>query len=108
MADIQTKIKSALAGVGVPVFLGTWVGATEAPPQYITYTTRTHPVVYGSDKSTDREHTVYVEIWSETSYLTLKGTVTTALEAIDFNLVEETDVGDPDIGHLSQTWYGVV
>lgn len=108
MADIQTTIKTALAGAGCPVFLGTWQGTTAAPAQYITYTTRTHPVVYGSDKSTDREYTVYVEIWSETSYLTLQSTVITALDAIGFNLVEAVDVGDPDINHLSMTWYGVI
>ncbi|MDD4280355.1 MAG: hypothetical protein PHX74_11560 [Candidatus Sumerlaeales bacterium] len=107
MADIQTTIKTALGGVGVPVFLGTWQG-TEPPAQYITYTTRHHPTLYGSDAATEHEYTVYVEIWSETSYLTLKGTVTAAIQTAGFNLVEEVDVGDPDTNHLSQQWYGVI
>ena len=108
MADIQTTVKTALAGIGVPVFLGTWQGTTAAPAQYITYTARHHPTLYGDNAATEHEYTVYVEIWSETSYLTLKGTVTTAMEGIDFNIVEEVDTADPDINHLSMTWYGVV
>lgn len=108
MADIQTTVKTALANVGVPVFLGTWSGTSAAPAQYITYTTRHHPTLYGSDAATEHEYTVYVEIWSETSYLTLKGTVTAAIQTAGFNLVEEVDVGDPDTNHLSQQWYGVI
>lgn len=106
MADIQTTVKTALASVGVPVFLGQWQGATAAPAQYITYTTRHNKAVYASDSATEDEYTVYIEIWSDTSYLTLKGTVTSAMETAGFNLVDETDVPDPDMGHLSQEWYG--
>lgn len=108
MADIQTTVKTALANVGVPVFLGTWRGPDAAPEQYITYTTRHRPTLYGSDESTESEYTVYVEIWSEASYLAQKATVTSAMENIGFNLVEEIDVQDPEIAHLSQTWYGVM
>lgn len=108
MADIQTTIKTALANVGAPVYLGTWQGATAAPEQYITYTTRHRPTLYGDNKATEHEFTVFVELWSESSYLTLKASVTTALEAIDFNLVDEIDVGEQGINHLSMTWYGVI
>ena len=107
MADIQTTIKTALGGVGVPVFLGTWQG-TEPPAQYITFTTRTGRTVYASDKSTEKEYTVYVEIWSDTSYLALKELVITALDGIGFNATDELDVPDPDVGHYSMTWYGVI
>lgn len=107
MADIQTTVKTALAGIGVPVFLGNWQGSTASPAQYVTYTTRHYPTMYASDGATEHEYTVYVEIWSDTSYLTLKGTVTTAMEKAGFNLVEEIDVVDIDTNHLSMTWYGV-
>jgi hypothetical protein len=107
MADIQTTIKSALSGVGVPVFLGTWQG-TEPPAQYITFTTRTGRAVYACDEYTEKEYTVYVEIWSKTSYLTLKDTVIAAMEGIGFNVTDELDVPDPDIGHYSLTFYGVM
>lgn len=105
MADIQTTVKTALANIGVPVFLGQWHGSTAAPAQYITYTTRHSKAVYASDSATEDEYTVYVEIWSDTSYLTLKSTVTSAMETAGFSFVDETDVLDPDKGHLSQEWY---
>lgn len=108
MADIQTTVKTALAAIAVPVFLGYWSGATAAPAQYITYTTRHHPTLHGDDAATEHEYTVYVEIWSDTTYLTLKGTVTTAMETAGFNLVEEVDAGDQFSQHLSMTWYGVI
>lgn len=108
MADIQTTVKTALSGVGVPVSLGTWQGTEPPPAQYITFTTRTGRTVYASDKSTEKEYTVYVEIWSDTSYLALKELVITALEGIGFNATDELDVPDPDVGHYSMTWYGVI
>lgn len=109
--DIQTTVKTALTGAvpgAVPVFLGYWIGTQEAPNQYITFTTRTGRTVYASDEYTEKEYTVYVEIWSKTSYLALKDTVIAAMEGIGFNVTDELDVPDPDISHYSLTFYGVM
>jgi hypothetical protein len=108
MADIQTTVKSALSGMTVPVFAGYWSGTTAAPAQYITYTTRHHPTLYGSDAANDHEYTVYVEIYSNETPLALQSLVTAAMQTAKFNLVEEMDVGNDDIAHISQTWYGVL
>lgn len=105
--DIQTTVNTVLTGA-VPVFLGYWIGTQEAPNQYITFTTRTGRAVYASDEYTEKEYTVYVEIWSKTSYLALKDTVIAAMEGIGFNVTDELDVPDPDIGHYSLTFYGVM
>lgn len=108
MADIQTTVQTALVATGVPVFTGNWHGTTAAPAQYITHTARHHPTLYGDNAATEHEYTVYVEIWSDTTYLALKALVNTAMEGLDFNLVEELDTADPDTNHLSMTWYGVL
>ena len=71
MADIQTTVKTALAGIGVPVFLGTWQGTTAAPAQYIRYTSAASSdncMRHGSNRR--HEYTVYVERKSGQRHLT--------------------------------------
>lgn len=106
--DIQTKVKTALNSLSVPVFLGTWQGTEEAPTQYITFTTREKQKVHADDYATEQEYTVYIEIWSATNYLTLLSSVKTAMKNIEFNMVEGLDIPDNDTMHYSMTWYGVL
>ena len=65
-------------------------------------------VVYASDKSTEKRiHRVRRDLVRHIISGT-KELVITALEGIGFNATDELDVPDPDVGHYSMIWYGVI
>ena len=105
---MRTKIKTALSGVGVPVFWGDWYGTTVRPAQYITLSMRKDNTLYGDNETGISSYTIYVEIWSNVDYEALEALVIAGMSAAGFEEGAPEDVSDGNGYHQSQTWYGVM
>lgn len=101
---MRTKIKSALSEAGVPVFLGTWHGENNEPPQYIVYLTRMKASLFGGNEVVERIYTAFVDIWSLTDFTALETAVAASMEAQGFTLTESEDVPEYEGYHLSMVW----
>lgn len=91
--DIRTKIVTALSGVGASVYWMKWAGDTNPPATYITFQTVNRPDFSADDALQEREHFVYLDVFSETDPYTVVDSVRTAMEGAGFDEVEMRDVG---------------
>ena len=91
--DIRTKIVTALYGVGASVYWMKWAGDTNPPATYITFQTVNRPNFSADDALQEREHFVYLDIFSETDPYSVASAVRTAMEGAGFGEVEMRDVG---------------
>ena len=91
--DIRTKIVTALSGVGASVYWVKWAGDTNPPATYITFQTVNRPDFSADDALQEREHFVYLDVFSETDPYTVVDSVRTAMEGAGFDEVEMRDVG---------------
>jgi hypothetical protein len=91
--DIRTKIVTALSGVGAPAYWMKWAGDTNPPATYITFQTVNRPDFSADDALHEREHFVYLDVFSETDPYTVVDSVRTAMEGAGFGEVEMRDVG---------------
>ena len=105
---IQEKVQKTLSNIGVPVFLGVYVGNEALPEQYVLFTTRNEAIAYADDKPSGYAYTVYIEIWSTVSFTALRKKIITAMQKAGFDLIREADVSDSSAAHVSQEWSGGV
>ena len=91
--DIRTTIVTALSGVGASVYWMKWAGDTNPPATYITFQTVNRPDFSADDALQEREHFVYLDVFSETDPYTVVDSVRTAMEGAGFDEVEMRDVG---------------
>ena len=91
--DIRTKIVTALSSVEAPAYWMKWAGDTNPPATYITFQTVNRPDFSADDALHEREHFVYLDIFSETDPYTVVDSVRTAMEGAGFDEVEMRDVG---------------
>ncbi len=91
--DIRSTIVTALSGVGAPVYWMKWAGDTNPPATYITFQTVNRPDFSADDALQEREHFVYLDVFSETDPYSVANAVRTAMEGKGFDEVEMRDVG---------------
>ena len=91
--DIRSTIVAALSGVGAPAYGIKWGGDTNPPATYITFQTVNRPDLSADDTLHEREHFVYLDIFSETDPYSVANAVRTAMEGAGFDEVEMRDVG---------------
>ncbi len=91
--DIRTKIVTALSSVGAPAYWMKWAGDTNPPATYITFQTVNRPDLSADDALQEREHFVYLDIFSETDPYAVADAVRTGMEGAGFDEVEMRDVG---------------
>ena len=91
--DIRSKIVTALSGAGAPVYWMKWAGDTNPPATYITFQTVNRPDLSADDALHEREHFVYLDVFSETDPDSVASAVRTAMEGAGFGEVEMRDVG---------------
>jgi hypothetical protein len=94
-----------------PVYWQKWSGDDAPPAKYFVFTTMTVPDEWHDDAQKTRKTYVYLNLYSETDYLSLVPAIRTAMETAGFVPVDERDVGDGegqstvhDNYHLSMTW----
>lgn len=91
--DIRSTIVTALSGVGAPAYWMKWAGDTNPPATYITFQTVNRPDLSADDTLHEREHYVYLDVFSETDPYSVASAVRTAMEGAGFDEVEMRDVG---------------
>ena len=91
--DIREKIVTALSGVGAPAYWMKWAGDTNPPATYITFQTVNRPDLSADDTLHEREHFVYLDVFSETDPYAVANAVRTAMEGAGFYEIEMRDVG---------------
>lgn len=91
--DIRSTIVTALSGVGAPVYWIKWSGDTNPPATYITFQTVNRPDFSADDALQEREHFVYLDVFSETDPYSVANAVRTAMEGAGFYEIEMRDVG---------------
>lgn len=91
--DIRSTIVTALANVGAPVYWLKWAGDSSPPAAYITFQTVNRPDLFSDDALDEREHFVYLEIFSETDPYTIAASVRTAMASAGFSEEDMRDVG---------------
>jgi hypothetical protein len=91
--DIRSTIVTALSGVGASVYWMKWAGDGSPPATYITFQTVNRPDFYTDDALEEREHFVYIDIFSETDPYTVAASVRTKMATAGFTEVEMRDVG---------------
>jgi hypothetical protein len=91
--DIRSTIVTALSGVGAPAYWMKWAGDTNPPATYITFQTVNRPDLSADDALHEREHFVYLDVFSETDPYSVTNDVRTAMEGAGFGEVEMRDVG---------------
>ena len=91
--DIRSTIVTALSSVGAPAYWMKWAGDTNPPATYITFQTVNRPDLSADDALHEREHFVYLDIFSETDPYSVASAVRTAMEGAGFDEVEMRDVG---------------
>jgi hypothetical protein len=91
--DIRSTIVTALSDVGAPVYWIKWAGDTNPPATYITFQTVNRPDLSADDALHEREHFVYLDVFSETDPYTVANAVRTAMEGAGFYEIEMRDVG---------------
>ena len=91
--DIRSKIVTALSSVGAPAYWMKWAGDTNPPATYITFQTVNRPDLSADDALHEREHFVYLDVFSETDPYSVVSDVRTAMEGAGFGEVEMRDVG---------------
>ena len=91
--DIRSKIVTALSGVGAPAYWMKWAGDTNPPATYITFQTVNRPDLSADDALHEREHFVYLDVFSETDPYAVANAVRTAMEGAGFYEIEMRDVG---------------
>ncbi|MHC1786130.1 MAG: DUF3168 domain-containing protein [Christensenellales bacterium] len=91
--DIRSKIVTALSGVGASVYWVKWAGDTNPPATYITFQTVNRPDFSADDALQEREHFVYLDVFSETDPYATALLVRNAMEAAGFRETEMRDVG---------------
>lgn len=109
--SIRSEVVAALAATSVPVYFQKWKGDSEPPAQYFVFTTMVAPDEWHDDAQKTRKYYIYLELYSETDYMSLVPTIRTGMAAAGFAPVDERDVPDDsymngahDSFHLSTTW----
>jgi hypothetical protein len=108
--SVRSSVVTALTPTA-PVYWQKWSGDTEPPALYFVFTTMTVPDEWNDDAQKTRKTYVYLNLYSETDYMSLVPAIRTAMEAAGFAPVDEQDVQDTDYRsgahdsyHLSMTW----
>ncbi len=91
--DIRATIVTALSGVGAPAYWMKWAGDTNPPATYITFQTVNRPDLSADDTLHEREHFVYLDVFSETDPYPTAMLVRSAMASAGFYEVEMRDVG---------------
>lgn len=91
--DIRSKIVTALSGVEASVYWMKWAGDTNPPATYITFHTVNRPDLSADDALHEREHFVYLDVFSETDPYSVANAVRSAMASAGFYEVEMRDVG---------------
>ena len=105
--DIRSKIVTALSGVGAPAYWMKWAGDTNPPATYITFQTVNRPDLSADDALHEREHFVYLDVFSETDPYAVANAVRTAMEGAGFYEIEMRDVGQASNAVSEQRDYHV-
>ncbi|MDI9519874.1 MAG: DUF3168 domain-containing protein, partial [Bacillota bacterium] len=94
--------------VGAPAYWMKWAGDTNPPATYITFQTVNRPDLSADDALHEREHFVYLDVFSETDPYAVANAVRTAMEGAGFYEIEMRDVSDlgdkSNYFHISFTW----
>lgn len=101
---MRTKVKTALASVGCPVYWIKWRGQGVPPSTYITFSRRERDDLFADDTAHEMAETVYVEIWSDVDSETIYTAVKAAMKSAAFVLVEAVEIDDGDNYHTSMTY----
>jgi hypothetical protein len=102
---------AALTETSVPVYFQKWKGDSEPPAQYFVFTTVAAPDEWHDDTQKSRKYYIYLNLFSETDYISLIPTIRAGMEAAGFAPVDERDVSDNeytsgahDSYQLAMTW----
>lgn len=108
--SVRSSVVAALTPTA-PVYWQKWSGDDAPPAKYFVFTTMTVPDEWHDDAQKTRKTYVYLNLYSETDYLSLVPAIRTAMETAGFVPVDERDVPDGegqstvhDNYHLSMTW----
>lgn len=101
---MRTKVKTALASVGCPVYWMKWKGQGSPPATYITFSRRERDDHFGDDLPQEMAETVYVEIWSDGDSETIYTAVKAAMKGAGFVLTDSVEIDDGDSYHTSMTY----
>ncbi|HPJ03680.1 MAG TPA: hypothetical protein PKU80_12675 [Candidatus Limiplasma sp.] len=88
------QVQLALAGIGIPVFVGIWKATPEQPippSQYAVYSTTTMEAFHHDDRVIVYKTFVYLNLWSETDPTAMAAAIRSAMYAAGFAMIEETD-----------------
>ena len=91
--DIRSTVITALASLSAPVYWVKWRGQGSPPSTYITFQSVNRPSFHTDDKADEREHYVYLDVFSEADPYTTAESVRTNMKAAGFEEVEMRDVG---------------
>lgn len=109
--SVRSSVVTALSGTGIPVYFQKWVGDSEPPARYFVFTTMAVPDEWYDDTQKTRKYYIYLNLYSETDYLSLVPTIRSGMTGAGFAPVDERDVSDSenqsgihDSYMLSTTW----
>ena len=91
--DIRTSVMTALTSITVPKYWIKWKGDTNPPAQYIVFSSVNRPDFSADDELQEREHFVYLDVFSETDPYATALLVRSAMETAGFSEIEMRDVG---------------
>lgn len=106
----RSKVVTALKGTA-PVYWQKWVGDSSPPDRYFAFTTMTVPDESYDDALITYRTYVYLNLYSDTDYISIVSTIRSAMTSAGFIPVDERDVADNETQsddhtgyQLSMTW----
>lgn len=91
--DIRSTVITALKDISAPKYWIKWAGDTNPPPHYITFQSVNRPDFSADDTMQEREHFVYLDVFSETDPYPTALLVRSAMASAGFYEVEMRDIG---------------
>lgn len=91
--DIRSTVTTALASLSVPVYWVKWRGQGSPPSTYITFQSVNRLSFHTDDEADEREHYVYLDVFSETDPYATAESVRANMKAAGFEEVDMRDVG---------------
>lgn len=91
--DIRSTVITALKDISAPKCWIKWAGDTNPPAEYITFQSVNRPDLSADDTMQEREHFVYLDVFSETDPYPTALLVRSAMATAGFYEVEMRDIG---------------
>ena len=91
--DMRSRVVTALTGLGAPVYWIKWRGDSTPPETYVVFQSVSTLTNAADDNYDDREHYVYLDVYSENDPYSVANSLRAKMEAAGFYEVEARDVG---------------